>query len=318
METFLLILRFFVWCSIVFAIIEVYLKINKLWKRKHERVVAESQSIMAETLSIVSALPLLLLYALEEQYEGVAELVVWIPVNILVILIGAGLWVHTSSRRGIWQLILSSVRAERREVGDLAKSFFKPAGSEIIMEILSRIAMIDNNLDDREKAFIETFARTWGIPFVIDEQRRSLSDEQNRFVALRDSVSQYLDISPPREQATQLRDTIKVLVSIDDAVTSEETLVTSEINAMLAHYIECDAARTMYEVYIAPQSKEQEHTVRRLLHDAESKHSAGGVVYLVDVFYSEDFADIVCNKYREYDLLTFVNKNTVTAGGVAK
>lgn len=314
METFLLILRIFVWCSIAFAIIEVYLKINKLWKRKHERVVAESQSIMAETLSIVSALPLLLLYALEEQYEGVAELIVWIPVNILVILIGAGFWVHIGSRRGLWQLIVSSVRAERREVGDLAKSFFKPAGSEIIMEILSRIAMIDNNLDEREKTFIETFVRTWGIPFIIDEQYKSTSFEKNGFIALRNSVNLYLGIAPPREQVAQLRDTIKALVSIDDTVTAEEALATSEINGMLAHYIESNDARIMYEVYIAPQSDEQEHFVRLQLPNAERKRSAGGVAYLVDVFYSEEFAGIICNKYRESDLLTFINKNTGYSG----
>lgn len=303
------------WCSIIFAAVEVYLKINKLWKRKHERVVAESQSIMAETLSIVSAMPLLLLYAFEKQYEGVAEIMIWLPVNFLVILIGAGFWVRGEGARGLWQLIKSSVRAERSEVGDLAKSFFKPAGSEKIIGILNRIAMIDNNLDEKEKEFIRTFAQSWGIHFSEENFRHEEEyDKHWNIIALRDSVIAYLSISPPAEQVKQLRDTIRALVDIDDVVAPEEELVVSEISGMLMHYADKGGKTTLYDVYIAPQSDDKEQLVRRFLPRAERKRSAGGYGFLVDSFYSEDYAEVICNKYREFELLTFVIKRTLKIG----
>jgi hypothetical protein len=311
METFLIAVRALVWCSILFTLVEVYLKINKLWKRKHERVVAESQSIMAESLSILSSTPLLLLYIAERQYEGMLEHIIWFPLNFLVILIGAGYWVHLEQKRSVWQLIKSSLRLERSEVGDLAKSFFKPVGSDKIIDILSRIAMIDDNLDEKETFFIETFAQAWGIPFSVgDIQRRKEEGDKWNFVALRDSVKEYLAISPPKEQAAQLRDTVRALVKIDDHVSPEEALVLSEVNGMLMHYVGADDNLTLYEVYIAPQSEEKDMLVRRFLPWAERKRSAGGYGYLVDTFYSENYAEITCNKYRELELLTFVIKNT--------
>lgn len=318
MEIVLVVVRGLVWCSILFTFIEVYLKINKLWKRKHERVVAESQSIMAESLSILSSTPLLVLYIFEHQYEGMLEHIIWFPLNILVILIGAGYWVRLGREGGLWQLILSSVRAERSEVGDLAKSFFKPVGSEKIIDILSGIALIDNELDDREKDFIETFVRTWGLPFSVEDiyKRRAQGDSWS-FTTLRDSVKAYLAISPPAEQAAQLRDTIHALVKIDDHVSPEEALVSSEINGMLTYYVGRGANALIYEVYIAPQSEEKEMLLHKILPKAEQKYSAGGKAFLVDRFYSEEYAEITCNKYREFELLTFIvksNSNGRSAG----
>lgn len=318
MEILIIVLRGFVWCSILFTLVEVYLKINKLWKRKHERVVAESQSIMAESLSILSSTPLLMLYIFEHQYEGMMEHIIWLPLNILVILIGAGYWVRLGQQRGLWQLILSSIRAERSEVGDLAKSFFKPVGSEKIIDILSRVAWIDNSLDDKEKEFIETFVRTWGLSFSVEDiyKRKEQSDSWN-FITLRDTVKAYLAISPPAEQVAQLRDTIRALVTIDDLISPEEALVSSEINGMLTHYASKNTKGVMYEVYIAPQSEEMELLVHKFLPNAERKRSAGGYGFLVDKFYSEEYAEIICNKYRAFELLTFViksNSNELRAG----
>ncbi len=278
MDTFITLLRALVWCSLLFSLVEVYLKINKLWKRKHERVVAESQSIMAETLSLLSILPLLILYIVDHQLEGIFDLVIWIPVNVLVIFIGAGFWIRGERGKGIWHLILISLRLERAEVGDLAKSFFKPAGSDKIIAILAQIAMIDDTLDKREMHFIETFARTWGIPFTTDDIGRYRRQSENwSFITLRESVKEYLAISPPVEQVAQLRDTIQALVNIDESVSAEEALVSSEMNGMLMNYVgEEGQPKVMYEVYIAPQSEEKERLVRTFLPNAKPKPSAGG------------------------------------------
>jgi hypothetical protein len=309
MELFHTIIRWLAWLSILFAIAEVYLKANKLWKRKHEKAVAESQSIMAESLSIISGLPLLILYTMEHSWESFFEQAIWLPINFLVILIGAGFWIRGERAKGLWALILSSLKAERAEVGDLAKAFFKPAGSEKIIEILSRVAMIDEVLDEREKNFIETFARTWGIPFSIDDIAKYKTEgEKWSFIALRDCIIDYLSISPPIEQVAQLRDTIQALVNIDEEVSPEEALISSEVNGILMHYVGEGEDSIMFEVYIAPQSEEKEKLVKQFLPNAERKRSAGGYGFLVDSFYSEEYAEIICNKYREFELLTFVIK----------
>ena len=83
---------------------------------------------MAETLSLLSILPLLILYIVDHQLEGIFDLVIGIPVNVLVIFIGAGFWIRGRARQGIWHFDTHLAAPGRAEVGDLAKSFFKAGG----------------------------------------------------------------------------------------------------------------------------------------------------------------------------------------------
>ncbi|MCX6146468.1 MAG: hypothetical protein NTW25_04355 [Candidatus Kapabacteria bacterium] len=56
MEQFKVAIILLVKVALAFTAIQVYLQINKMWKRKHEREVADSQSISGLTIQILSCI----------------------------------------------------------------------------------------------------------------------------------------------------------------------------------------------------------------------------------------------------------------------
>jgi hypothetical protein len=209
-------------------------------------------------------------------------------------------------------MIIRAIKQERSEVGDLAKTFFRPAGSTLIMNILGQLALIDDELDDREKEFIQTFADTWSIPFSFEELIQNHEDkEASNFIILREYVADYLKLTPPSEQVRQLYDTILALVNIDETVTPEEEVIVSELGAMLLQYVDHSTVASMYEVHLVPQNKEHESLIKSFLPDGKRENISGGYVYIVGKFYAEDYAEIVARKYMEMGLLAFVSRKQV-------
>src|SRR2546427_767450 len=80
-------------------------------------------------------------------------------------------------------------------------------GAKKIVEILSQVALIDDMLDDKERAYVEKFAQAWGIPLSWDAvlNERVPGDKVN-FLKLRKNVSDFLATTPPRSQVLQLAD----------------------------------------------------------------------------------------------------------------
>jgi len=292
----------------ILSFIQIYFIINKLWKRKHEKVVAESISISAMFISIF----INSFFAVKNidggNYPQLSANLMWITASIISTIIGVGLYVATNRQIGFFRLLLRALNMERKEAGDLAKVFFKPSGAAKIIEILGRVAMVDNDLDDKERDFIQGFADNWGIKVDWDLIKKYADESQQRFSELRRAMSSYLSTSPPKEQASQLIDVISLLVNVDDVVTEEEDLMLSELTGLIMKYLGKGSEVDVYQVAVVPQSKEQEQAVEELLKDLKKEFIAGGWAYVSEAYYSERYAEIISAQYRALKVFSVVFK----------
>ncbi len=169
----------------------------------------------------------------------------------------------------------------------------------IALSILEQVAVIDQKLDDAEISFIQRFTEPYGVNYSADEIRaKLLSNNQVDFVTLRQSTVDYIALKPPYLQVARLRDLINLLVKIDEDVSAEESLILSELNSLLDGYLDEDAARSVYKVYIVPQSREQDSGIRALLPDVPKLQNHWGSAYLCGAFQSKDYAEMIRERYR--------------------
>ena len=254
------------YAALGFSFASVYLKINKLWKRKHIAEVANSVSIVGNLFDIIPLTFFSLNFFIVAQWQGLIDSIIWIFAGAITVLIGSGLWVQENRHQSFWTRIKESLKLEKSEVGYLATTFLRPSGANIILEIFARFAYIDRDLDAGEQELIQTFADTWNID-VDWEKHRKLADLEQpvSFVKTRDSVERYLKTSPPAVQVGQLIDVLHALVKVDDNVSEQEKLILAEVHQFLLAYIDESDTQANYTVIIAPQNPDQDAAIGALL-----------------------------------------------------
>ena len=196
---------FLAYAALAISLAAAYLKINKIWKRKHNAEVANSVSIAGNVLDVIPLAVFALNFALIAQWQGFLRSSIWIVAGLILITIGSGFWVQANRHKSTWTRLKEALRLERSEVGHLATTFFRPSGAEIILEILAHFAYIDRELADSERKMIQAFADNWRLKF--DWQKFESLGEQDTpasLVQARASVEQYLKTSPPENQVAQL------------------------------------------------------------------------------------------------------------------
>ncbi len=166
-----------IWVRIALALIfvEAYLTVNKIWIRKHEPVVSESVSVSAQLLALATGIPFIALYVIEGAYEGAIGDGVILIVNLVMIMIGIGFWVEGRRKLGFWTNLRKAMRLEKTEASALLTNIMKPVGAKQVIRILHGLANIDNQLDERELAFIRSFASQWDIDLT-DFLKANISD----------------------------------------------------------------------------------------------------------------------------------------------
>jgi hypothetical protein len=282
-----------------------YLKINKIWKRKHNREVANSVSIAGNFVDLIPLTFFSVHYLLQLEWQGFIDSLIWIVAGVVSITIGSGLWVQANRQKSAWTRFKEALKLEKSEVGDLAKALFRPSGAAMILEIFAHFAYIDRELDDREKALIETFAKDWAVPMDWGKYHRLDNLEgAASLIKAQLAVSQYLETSPPAQQVAQLFDVLRALVRADDQVASEEQLILDETHGMLANYVDESDAKPGYAVVIAPQSGKQDKAIGALLPHVEKSELAGGSVYVAGSYHSRDYANMICEQYRQLGFFT--------------
>ena len=303
-------IRFWARAALVLVFVEAYLTVNKIWIRKHEPVVADSVSISAQLLAIVTGLPFIVLFSAEGAYEGAISEAAFLAVNAVMIMIGAGLWVRERRGLGFWRNLRRSLSLEGGEATALAHDVFRPVGADHVVRILYELALIDNELDARELVLIQSFADRWGVDLarVLPGGSDSEDGQIHGYLKLRHSVQEYLDLSPPVEQAGQLRDLLSALILVDDRISAEETLIMEELNGLIDGYV-TGSVGEQYNVLIAPQNDQQEHSLSDLLPDLQKEHRLGGEVFVVGRYYSQAYAQAVCAWYREAGFLTVTERD---------
>ncbi len=292
--------------ALLMGAVQAYLIVNKLWIRKHEPAVAESVSIMGETVGLFTLAVLTVGFLAQGAWEGVVDGLIWVVAGTVTVVVGSGRWVEGRRRRGFWALIRDALRLERDEVGDLARSFFRPSGARQILRILAQVALIDRELDDRERAFIDSFAHAWGLDFSWEDLREEVEGDDLDFVNLRAALEDYLERSPPAAQASQLGDVLGALVAIDEETTEEERLILDELQGMLAGYVDADGVGEGWGVAIVPQDPEQDRAIATLLPDVGKRRVEGGMAYVLGPYYSARYADLMGNRYRALSFFTTV------------
>ncbi|HEY9613396.1 hypothetical protein [Allocoleopsis sp.] len=305
MELFKQIILFLTLVAPGLQAIRSYLTVSKLWKQKHEKVVAESISTIAFLGMLGLTCALLLDFIIAQNWAGSLTLSLDILSKGFCVLVAMGLWVPSKRRAGIWTLLGRALRSERNEVGDLAKSLFHPASSEKVLNILVKIALLDEQVDAREKQFIQAFADEWNINFSWEEATRSReNDRHSSYTKLRQSMVEYLETSPPANQVSELGDIIINLVKIDDDVSQEEELMVAELQGLIANYLGKTSEGNLYKVAVVPRNSQQEQSISSLLPQLIREKIAGGVAYVDGPFFSRQYAEIVCNQYRQFNFLT--------------
>jgi len=191
----------------------------------------------------------------------------------------------------------------REQLGDSVGGLLLGAkGVTELMAIFEAIASVDQNLDAREIALIAEFSQRWQIipPDLTEGPVQAPGD----ILALRECVTNYLQISPPAEQATELLDVLHHFVNADETVSKEEAIVMDEISAMIMAYVTHSGVLGGHEVVIVPQTGEQSIAIASLLPGTEATTMRGGTVYSVGRFFSAKYADVVCEKYVALGLFT--------------
>lgn len=304
-----------IWISqiaLVFTAVQVYLQINKIWKRKHEREVANSQSIAGMFLLAMNSLQSIIYYFVNDtqpDWISIADTSFYLFQAFVFGLIATGVFIKGENKESLWMLIKKSLRLERKEADYLIKKFFKPNNADTIINILHQLAMIDGVLDPKEQELIEAFAKEWNIDYSVEKlnTERHESAEHN-FMRLRKSVEDYLRSEPPKEQAAQLRDMMNALINADDQVSPEEELIASELIGLITSFISGDGdSPQLYDVLIVPQKMDHHEFIKSLAPDAQQYDISGGVAYSMGSYYSQKYAEMICTQYREVNLFTIVH-----------
>jgi hypothetical protein len=296
MDLFLFIINILVAGAVVITAVRMYLTVNKMWKRKQEKSVAESISIFAYFLAIMVHLPFMLKYAIIDKSALPAmNDALNISGYSVIIIIGAGLWVKENRGVNFFKLLYRALHLERKESGDLIKSLIQPSGAKQIMNILQKVAYIDNELVESEIKLVNDFARHWKIEMP-DLKDWAIIGATN-LMDIRESVVEYLDISPPPDQAAHLVDVIKLIIKADNIVTKDEQLFLEEATGMINDYINKNSELPMYHVLIVPQNEVQIDAIKNLFPNAELEERRGGKVFVRGKFYSKNYADAICEKY---------------------
>ena len=138
----------------------------------------------------------------------------------------------------------------------------RPKGARKIIDILNKLAAIDDDIAQEEIDLINQFSEKWGID--VPDLRPGKPQEVTNLVELKGLVQSYLDEGPDTEVAEGLVDLINLMAEADDEVTEEEAMAVAEFTGMISHYVsqEKGGEMEMFEVSIVPQGDQQMEAVR--------------------------------------------------------
>ena len=302
--------------ALIFSVIKGYLTVNKIWKRKKNEEVASSISIVAAMLGFAVGLPFLLnSLIITQDYFSAAKSVVALFLATVFTLIGTGYFVDKNRGKGIFKLLGEALKLEGKESGDLITDMIRPKGARKIIDILHKLAAIDEEIAKEEIDLIHQFADKWGID--IPELQPGKVENVTSLVELKSLVQSYLDEGPDTDVAEGLVDLMNLMAEADDEVTKEEEMAVAEFTGMIAYYVSSEKGGDieMFEVSIVPQGDKQMESVRELLPDLDMVESRGGRVFKVGKYFSEDYAEAVCSKYISLGLYSNTTKVTVDIQG---
>jgi len=300
--------------ALLFSVMQAYLKVNKIWKRRKNEEVANSISIVAAMLGFVVGVPFLLNNIfITHDFFSAGKVVLGLSLAVLFTLIGAGFFVDANRDIGFIKLFIKALNLEKKESGELLSAMLRPTGARKIIDILTKLAAIDDDIAQEEIDLINEFADRWHID--IPELKSGKPEQVTNLMELKGLVQSYLDDKPDIDVASGLTDLINLMAEADDEVTEEEVMAIAEFTGMISHYISVEKGGdiTIFDVNIVPQGEDQIQSVKELLPELDPIQERGGKVFKVGSFFSEEYADAVCRKYIALGLYTDTNKAIISS-----
>ena len=323
MAVFEKIILVFTYLAIGIALIEVYLKINKIWKRKHDKQVAESQSVVALGLSVMVMLVWSANFIVKKDFEAISDNLIYLMESLVLIVIGSGFFVQAKrdSKKGLWRLIIDAIKQERGEASYLFKMMTGKGQAEQIITLLKQLAWVDGELAADEVKKIKEFADKTGVKinlkdFENEESNPHSKNESSdvRYVRIQETLKSYLlTQNPNREEALQLKQLLYEIINADGIIEEEEDRIIGELDGIILTHIK-DPVPKFY-VIVVPQQDEHrqkiEDTITRLNPDIsldeKKKDVDGGFGFVVAECYSQTFADYKAQQEREnHHIMTVV------------
>ena len=299
------VIAFLVTSALFISIFQFYLKLNKVWKRRTIAEVANSISIVAALLGFTVGFPFLLnSLFISGDYPAAGKSVLGLGMAVMMTLISMGYFVEDNKGKNFFRLLFDALGAEKNESTDLLSAMLRPQGATKIIEILTQLAAIDEEVAQEEVDLINDFASKWRIN--IPEIKVGAPGKITNLVELKALVQSYLDEKPDVEVAQNLVDLINMMAEADDEVTDEEAMAVGEFTGMIGHYVSQEKGGSIdaFEVVIVPQNENQSNAVKELIPNIDSVKKQGGEIFIVGTFYSEDYAEAVCGKYISLGLFT--------------
>ena len=299
------IIAFLVTSALFISIFQFYLKLNKVWKRRGIAEVANSISIVAALLGFGVGFPFLLnSLFISGDYPAAGKSVLGLGMAVMMTLISMGYFVEENREKGFFRLLFDALGAEKNESTDLLSAMLRPHGATKIIEILTQLAAIDDDVAQEEIDLINEFAERWRID--IPELKPGAPENVTNLIELKELVQSYLNEKPDIEVAQNLVDLINMMAEADDEVTEEESMAVGEFTGMIAHYVTQEEGGSIdaFEVVIVPQNEKQSQAVKDLIPNINPVQKQGGEIFIVGTFYSEDYANAVCGKYISLGLFT--------------
>ena len=299
------VIAFLVTSALFISIFQFYLKLNKVWKRRTIAEVANSISIVAALLGFTVGFPFLLnSLFISGDYPAAGKSVLGLGMAVMMTLISMGYFVEENKGKNFFRLLFDALGAEKNESTDLLSAMLRPQGATKIIEILTQLAAIDEEVAQEEVDLINEFAGKWRIN--IPEIKVGAPEKVTNLVELKALVQSYLDEKPDVEVAQNLVDLINMMAEADDEVTDEEAMAVGEFTGMIGHYVSQEKGGSIdaFEVVIVPQNENQSNAVKELIPNIDSVKKQGGEIFIVGTFYSEDYAEAVCGKYISLGLFT--------------
>jgi len=298
--------------GLVISAIISYLKINKLWGRRHIKEVAESISVVAAILSLFTTLPFLIKFiVIDKDYVAAGKFLLSLLVFFVFFLVGIGFWVKRHEPLGLWRMMRKAIATERGELTYLIHSFTKPREAPAILRILRLVSLVDRHMDQRETEILESVARPWGIH--PDELKGGPEiGEDTDIGAVRDAFTDYLDMKPDRTQVEKVVDLIRFMIHADRQVTADEALVLDEVSGAAKAYLSATGAGAdVFEVLLVPQRTEDFDRAGDLIVDPVLHPRAGGEAFVAGTYFSESFARAICERFRQRDFFCTVEHRLV-------
>src|SRR5688572_30047313 len=114
-----MIIRLLTYAAVLFTMVAMYLRMNKIWKRKHEPEVAASQSIVALGMSAFLNLIWTVNFIAHSDPSAVVDNLLLAIESAFLMVIAAGFFVRSKRRLSFWGKVRQALSLERKEAGYL-------------------------------------------------------------------------------------------------------------------------------------------------------------------------------------------------------